>query len=357
MSRYLAERYQGVSPYVPGEQPGPGFVKLNANETTMPPSPRVREALSDALVESLGLYADPHARPLKAAVARALGVDEEAVFVGNGSDEVLGFLFLTTFEEGDALGFPDISYGFYRDYAATFGLAGSPVPLRDDFTLDIEGFRQFKGAVVFANPNAPTGLAVSPDDVRRIAEADPDRLVVVDEAYIDYGAETCVPLVRECPNVVVVQTFSKSRNLAGAHIGFAIGAPELIGNMEDIRFSFNPFSVSALTQAVGAAAVEDKDYLRQCVAQVTRERARLADALAQRGFQVLPSQTNFLFVHHPAFKGGELCDQLRRRAVLIRHFDQPRIRDWNRITVGTAQENDALLAALDDALGEAIGVH
>lgn len=357
MSLYLAERYQGVSPYVPGEQPGPGFVKLNANETTMPPSPQVRAALSDDLVEGLGRYADPHARPLKAALAQVLGVDEAAVFVGNGSDEVLGFLFLTCLDEGDALGFPDISYGFYRDYAATFGLKGVALPLRDDFTLDVPAFQQFEGAIVFANPNAPTGLALSPEAVRSIAEANPGRLVVVDEAYVDYGAESCVSLVEECPNVVVVQTFSKSRNLAGAHIGFAVGNPQLIQNMEDVRFSFNPFSMSALTQAVGVAAVEDGAYLRQCMDQVAEQRTRLVDQLERRGFQVLPSRTNFLFVHHPAFQGNELCEQLWCRFVLIRHFDEPRIRDWNRITVGTAQENEALLAALDDALGEVIGVH
>ncbi|MCI8366819.1 MAG: histidinol-phosphate transaminase [Eggerthellaceae bacterium] len=352
MGKFLNARFDCITPYVPGEQPKGSYVKLNANETSVPPSPRVAEALDRPLIEALGRYADPHARPLKRAVAQALGVDERAVFVGNGSDEVLGFLFLTCLDQGDELAFPDISYGFYRDYATTFGLAGTEIPLTDNFEIDIAKFEAFPGPVVFANPNAPTGLALSPDEIERIVQAQPDRLVVVDEAYVDYGAESCVPLVERYENLVVVQTLSKSRNLAGAHIGFAVAHPGLVQDMEDIRFSFNPFTMSALTQAVGVAAMGDEAYLRQCAEAIVQQRERLGDELSQRGFEVMPSLTNFLFVRHDCFPQDSLAKALKSRGILIRHFDQPRITDWNRITVGTASEIDALLLALDDALAE-----
>jgi len=355
-SRYLNARYRGVTPYVPGEQPRDRtYVKLNANETSVPPSPAVRAALDDALVDGLGRYADPHCTALREAVARALdlgahGLDASCVFCGNGSDEVLGLLFLTCLGEGAPLCFPDVTYGFYRDYAGTFGVPARQVPLRADLSLDVDAFAAAPENVVFPNPNAPTGLAVEPADVERIAAADRGRLVIVDEAYVDYGAATCVPLVASNPNLVVVHTMSKSYNLAGAHVGWCVCAPDLAADLADIKFSLNPFNLSAPTMAIAIAALGDRSYHDACVSAVISERARTTDELVARGFTVLPSLGNFVFATHPALDAVSWNAGLRERGVLCRHFDAPRTRDWLRVTIGTRDEMDAFLSATDELL-------
>lgn len=355
-SRYLNARYRGITPYVPGEQPRDRtYVKLNANETSVPPSPAVRAALDDALVAGLGRYADPHCMPLREAVACALGLDAfgldaSCVFCGNGSDEVLGLLFLAFLGGEAALCFPDVTYGFYRDYAGTFGVRSREVPLRADFSLDVDAFAAARENVVFPNPNAPTGLAVSPAEVERIAASDRARLVIVDEAYVDYGAASCVPLVARNPNLVVVHTMSKSYNLAGAHIGWCVAAPDIVRDLSDVKFSLNPFNLSAPTMAIGVAALGDGAYHDACVASVVRERARTTSELEARGFRVLPSLGNFVFATHPAFRAAAWNAGLRERGVLCRHYDAERIRDWLRVTIGTPGEMDAFLAATDDVL-------
>lgn len=351
-SAFLNPRYAGITPYVPGEQPKDrAYVRLNSNETSLPPSPAVRAALNDALVDGLGRYADPHCMPLREAIAERFGVGAESVFVGNGSDEVLGLLFLAFFGGDARVCFPDITYGFYRDYCGTFGVRFREVALLDDFTLDVDAFAATEEHVVIANPNAPTGLCVPSSDIARIVEARPGRLVIVDEAYVDYGGKSCVPLVADHPNLVVVQTMSKSRNLAGAHIGYAIADPRIVRDLGDIKFSFNPFNLSAPTMAIGIAAMADEAYLAACTGRIIEERGRTMAELTRRGFTVLSSRANFVFATHPALPAEAWNQGLRERGVLCRHYGQARIRDWLRITIGTRDEMDAFLSATDDVLG------
>ncbi|WP_417118357.1 pyridoxal phosphate-dependent aminotransferase [Olsenella phocaeensis] len=353
MSSFLNARYAGMHPYVPGEQPHDrAYVKLNANETSLPPSPAVRAALSDALVNGLGRYADSHCMPLREAVARHFGLTPDRVFAGNGSDEVLGFVFLAFFGGDARVCFPDVTYGFYRDYCSTFGVGYREIPLRDDFTLDVDAFAEAEENVVIANPNAPTGLCVGVDDVRRIAQAQPGRLVVVDEAYVDYGNRSCACLLGECPNLVVVQTMSKSRNLAGAHVGYALASAEVVSDLNDVKFSFDPFNLSAPTMAIGVAAMGDTDYLQECCDRVIAERERVTDGLRARDFELTDSHTNFVFARRDGLDAKAWNAGLRERGVLARHFDAPRTRDWLRVTIGTRDEMDAFLAATDGVLAE-----
>ena len=345
MSEFLAPKYAGLSPYVPGEQPKDRtYVKLNSNETSVPPCPGVAAALADPdLAHNLGRYADPHCMPLRKAVARTLGLTPAEVFCGNGSDEVLGFLLLTFCEPGSRIAFPDVTYGFYRDFSMTQGLDWHQIPLREDFTLDVDAFAAFDGTVVFPNPNAPTGLAIAPSDVERICAAHPERLVIVDEAYVDYGSTSCAPLVRTHRNLVVVHTMSKSRNLAGAHIGWCVAQADLIRDLNDIKFSFNPFNLSAPTMAIGIAALEDEAYFERCTSAICQTRAQTTAALEELGFTVLPSMTNFVFATHPTLEAATWCARLREEGVLTRYYDAPRIANWLRITIGTPQEMDVFL--------------
>jgi len=345
MSEFLASRYEGLSPYVPGEQPKDRtYVKLNSNETSVPPAPGVARALADpALLANLGRYADPHCMPLREAVASTYGLDAAEVFCGNGSDEVLGFLLLTFCEPGSRIAFPDVTYGFYRDFSSTQGLDWTEIPLLDDFTLDVDAFAAFDSTVVFPNPNAPTGLAISPADVVRICETHPGRLVIVDEAYVDYGSQTCALLVRDHRNLVVVHTMSKSRNLAGAHIGWCLAQADLVSDLNDIKFSFNPFNLSAPTMAMGIAALEDEGYFQACTHQIMETRERTRAELEAMGFTVLPSVTNFVFATHPALRAHDWLVRLREAGVLTRYYAAPRIDDWLRVTVGTDEEMDVFL--------------
>lgn len=353
MSEFLARKYAGLSPYVPGEQPKDRtYIKLNANETSVPPCPGVARALADpALVAGLGRYADPHCLPLRTAVADLYGVSPDEVFCGNGSDEVLGFLLLTFCEPGSRIAFPDVTYGFYRDFSATQGLDWTEIALRDDFTLDVDAFAAFDGTVVFPNPNAPTGLAITPDEVARICATHPERLVIVDEAYVDYGNESCVPLVRHHRNLVIVHTMSKSRNLAGAHIGWCIAQADLISDLNDIKFSFNPFNLSAPTMAIGIAALADEAYFHTCTTAICETRDQTRQALERMGFTVLPSRANFLFASHPTLSARDWCARLREAGILTRYYAAPRIDTWLRVTVGTPEEMAAFLEETRRILG------
>lgn len=355
MSEFLASRYANACPYHPGEQPKDrSYIKLNANETSVVPSPKVHEALADpALWQGLGKYADPHCMPLREAVAAAYDLTPAEVFVGNGSDEVLGFIMQTFFQPGTQICFPDITYGFYHDYAATFNLDWETIALKDDFTLDVDAFCASDRHVLIANPNAPTGLAISSEDVERICDSHPERLVVLDEAYADFAGTTCIPLVRKHRNLIVVQTMSKSRNLAGAHIGYAIAQEDLIRDLDDIKFSFNPFNLSAPTMAIGIAALSDPAYYRQTVATTVRTRDESIWSLQEMGFRVLPSQTNFLFATHPTLAADDWCQQLRAAGILTRHYSTPRISNWLRITVGTPDEMEAFIDETSRILQEA----
>ena len=353
MSRFLSPEALRCEPYTPGEQPrDQQYIKLNTNESPFPPSPKVLEALSRAEAEKLCLYSDPTCAALNAAIARRCGLSPENVISGNGSDEILAFAFRAFCGEGKPAAFADITYGFYEAQAALFGLEARRVPLREDFSLSVEDYQDFPGTVVIANPNAPTGMAVPVSDVRRLLEGKTDRVVVVDEAYVDFGAESCVPLVREYENLLVTQTMSKSRSLAGGRIGFALGDPELIADLNRVKYSFNPYNVNRLSLLAGAAAMEDEDYFQSCCRAVRETRAWTVEALEKRGFTVLPSSANFIFAKSDRLPGGELYRRLKENGVLVRWFDKDRIRDFCRITIGSREQMEALAEQIDRLLSE-----
>ena len=354
MSRFLSPEALRLDPYTPGEQPrDQQYIKLNTNESPFPPSPRVLEALSRAEAEKLYLYSDPTCAVLNAAVAKRYGLAPESVVSGNGSDEILAFAFRAFCGEGRPAAFADVTYGFYEAQAALFGLEAKRVPLREDFSLSVEDYMEFPGTVVIANPNAPTGMTVPVPDIRRLLEKDPDRVVIVDEAYVDFGAESCVPLVREYGNLLVTQTMSKSRSLAGGRIGFALGDPALIADLNRVKYSFNPYNVNRLSLLAGAAAMEDEAYFQSCCRTVRENRAWTAGELEKRGFTVLPSSANFIFAGRGPVSGGELYRKLKENGILVRWFDKDRIRDFVRITIGSREQMEALVKMMDRLLAEA----
>lgn len=350
MKKHWSQRIRDMIPYVPGEQPRDRqFIKLNTNENPYPPSPKALEALRAAAGDSLRLYPDPECTELRAAIAAAHGLSPEQVFPGNGSDEVLAFCFQAFFDPDRPVRFADITYTFYAVYASYFGLTPELVPLAEDFTLPVADFlAPGCGGVVLANPNAPTGLAVGLADIRRILEAHRDQVVLVDEAYIDFGGASADVLVPEYDNLVVVRTLSKGHALAGLRVGYALAQPDLIAALKCVRDSINSYTVDRAAQAAAAASLRDAAYFQERTAQVVRTRQRTALALRDMGFAVTDSQANFLFVRHSQVPAKTLLDGLRERGILVRWFDRPRIRDYLRITVGTDGEMDALTAALKE---------
>ena len=350
MKKYWSRRIRDMVPYVPGEQPKDRvFIKLNTNENPYPPSPKALEALRSAADDRLRLYPAPECTRLRAAIAAAHGLSPEQVFAGNGSDEVLAFCFQAFFDPDRPVCFADITYTFYAVYASYFGLTPELVPLAEDFTLPVADFlAPGCGGVVLANPNAPTGLAVELADIRRILEAHRDQVVLVDEAYIDFGGASADVLVPEYDNLVVVRTLSKGHALAGLRVGYALAQPDLIAALRCVRDSINSYTVDRAAQAAAAASLRDAAYFQERTAQVVRTRQRTALALRDMGFAVTDSQANFLFVRHPQVPAKTLLDGLRERGILVRWFDRPRIRDYLRITVGTDGEMDALTAALKE---------
>ena len=352
MSRFFNAALAGLVPYVPGEQPKNvrRLIKLNTNENPYPPAPAVLDALTREETARLRLYSDPACGDFLRALAAALGVGEGQVFASNGSDEALAFAFLAFGAAGTA--FPDLTYGFYPVFARLFGLSAAVVPLRPDFTVAVEDYAGLPGTVFLANPNAPTGLALPRTALRRLLEQDRERLVVVDEAYVDFGGESAVPLLREYDNLLVIGTFSKSRCLAGARLGYAAGPEELIADLNRVKFSFNPYNVNRLTLLAGTAALSEPDYYRRCAERIVAERGRAAEALRALGFSVTDSRANFLFAGCPAgLSGREYYEKLRERGILVRRWELPRIENHVRITVGTGEQMDALLAATKDILG------
>ncbi|HET9955047.1 MAG TPA: histidinol-phosphate transaminase [Polyangiaceae bacterium] len=353
MSKFWSPRVRSLSPYVPGEQPKlEQLTKLNTNENPYGPSPRVRAAVEAALGDSLRLYPDPNSEALCACIARYYGVSPEQVFVGNGSDEVLGFTFLTFFDQAEPILFPDVTYSFYPVYCNLYGLRYEALPLGPKFELDLGAYRRKNGGIVFANPNAPTSRAVSRAEIaQQLLAHNTDSVVVVDEAYVDFGAESVIPLCREYPNLLVVQTLSKSRSLAGLRVGFAIGDAELIAGLNRVKNSFNSYPLDRLAGAAAIAAFEDEAHYQSTRARVIDSREWLTRELERLGFEVLPSAANFVFARHPAWTGSVLMRELRQRAVIVRHFDKPRISDFLRISVGTDAECQRLVRCLTEILG------
>src|SRR5579864_8872379 len=336
MSRFWSRLTQELRPYVPGEQPSmTELVKLNTNESPLGPSPRALEAIRGETADTLRLYPDPQASALRAALAGYHRVRPEQVFVGNGSDEVLAHVFAALLKHDAPLLFPDITYSFYPVYCRLFGIAHEAVPLDQAMQIRVADYRRPAGALILPNPNAPTGVALSRSGVVTLLEEHPDAPVVIDEAYVDFGAETAIPLVASHPNLLVVQTMSKSRALAGLRIGYAIGDSDLIEALTRVKDSFNSYPVGRLAQAGAIASLEDEAYFQQARARVIEGRERLACGLVRLGFDVLPSAANFIFARHRAREGAALAAALRERAVIVRHFAAHRIADYLRISVGT----------------------
>lgn len=349
MNRYWSKRIQDIVPYTPGEQPkDQRFIKLNTNECPYPPSPKAVEAIREAAGDSLRLYPDPECVDLRAAIAQREGLEISQVFCGNGSDEILAFAFQAFFDPEREVVFPRITYSFYPVYTDFFGLERREVPMEPDFSSPIDLLCGNNGGVVLANPNAPTGLAVGLDTVEKLLAANPDVVVIVDEAYVDFGADSAARLIGRYPNLLVVQTTSKSRALAGLRVGWAMGDAGLIDGLRCVRDSINSYTVDRLAQAGAAAAIRDEGYFQSIRRRVIDTREWTERTLREKGFTVLPSQANFLFVSHPDRTGKELLDGLRRRGVLVRWWPIPEIEDWLRISIGTQEEMAALSAALEE---------
>src|SRR6267154_565181 len=354
MSRFWSSLTHDLRPYVPGEQPPAAeLVKLNTNESPLGPSPRVLEAIRGEATDALRLYPDPQATALRAALATYHQVRPEHVFVGHGSDEVLAHAIAALLKHDAPLLFPDITYSFYPVYCRLFGIAYEAVPLDEKMQIRIADYSKPGGALIVPNPNAPTGVALSRAEIATLLAQHPDAPVVIDEAYVDFGAETAIPLVASHRNILVVQTMSKSRALAGLRVGYAIGDADLIEALTRVKDSFNSYPLGRPAQAGAIASLEDEAYFQQSRARVIEGRERLDHGLVLLGFDVLPSSANVVFARHPAREGAALAAALRQRAVIVRHFSAPRISDHLRITVGTDGQIDRLLAALSEILGRA----
>lgn len=352
MSRYWSEVVRKLSPYVPGEQPKlTNLIKLNTNENPYGPSPRVLEAIAHASGDALRLYPDPSSDVLRATIARYHGVTPANVFVGNGSDEVLAHVFLALLRHPRPLLFPDVTYSFYPVYCGLYGIEHEVVPLREDFTIDVADYARPNGGVIFPNPNAPTGHALGLGAIEQLVASCPDSVVVIDEAYVDFGAESAIPLVARYPNLLVVQTLSKSRSLAGLRVGFAVGHPDLVEGLDRVKNSFNSYPLDRLAVAGAVAAFEDDAYFETTRAKVIASREALVAGLVALGFSVVPSTANFVFARHGTRDAADLMARLRERSIIVRHFKLPRIEQHLRITVGTDEACHALLAALAEILG------
>ncbi len=353
MSKYWSDLVARLSPYVPGEQPKiADLVKLNTNENPYPPSPHVIEAIRAAAGDALRLYPDPSSEALRQTIARHHGLHSSQVFIGNGSDEVLAHAFLALLKHEVPVLFPDVSYSFYPVYCALYDIRFEAVPLDAAFALDVAQYVRPNGGIVFPNPNAPTGRAIPRADVERLLRANPDSVVVVDEAYVDFGAESAMTLIDRHPNLLVIQTLSKSRSLAGLRVGFAAGQAPLVEALDRVKNSFNSYPIDRLASAGAIAAYEDDAHFRRTRDAVVATRERLVASLRTLGFEVLPSAANFVFARHPAHDGAALHAALRARGVLVRHFRQPRIAQYLRISVGTDEQCARLLDVLGTLVGE-----
>ena len=352
MSRYLSPTLQDLVPYTPGDIPRRRSVlKLNTNENPYPPPTPVIEAVR-RVADRLQLYPDPNCLKLRQAAAEYYELEPDQIMAGNGSDENLFFALRAFCDAGRPLARPDVTYGCYGVWCGLMHIPQHIIPLEKDFTLDPARYYDLNETIVIANPNAPTGLALDPEEIGAIAAANPDCVVIVDEAYVDFGARSCVPLTRRYENLLVVQTFSKSRQLAGARLGLAIGSRELIADLERVRGSLNPYNVSRTAQAAGTAALYNRGYFEETCRQIAETRAWAAEQLAARGFAMTDSLANFLFVNNGRMSGAAFTEALRRKNVVIRYFDLPRIRPWVRISVGTQEQMEVLLERVDRILQE-----
>ena len=350
MSRFMREKYREMSAYVPGEQPKiDGLIKLNTNESPFPPSPKVQEAVIGA-ANRLNLYSDPTLEKLNRAIADRYRVMPSQVICGNGSDELLAFAFLAF--GGDGAIFPDITYGFYKVWCGLFGVDYHTPNLNKDFTINPNDYKANTSMVVIANPNAPTGVLLPIEDIRDILMANPDHVVLIDEAYIDFGGTSALSLIDEFENLLVVRTCSKSRSLAGARLGYAMGSTKLIEDLNKIKFSFHPYNVNSMTAAAGIAAMEDEDYFINCCNSIIENREYTKSFLLKMGFELTDSSANFVFAKYPRISGSKLANMLRMEKILVRHFEQPGISDYLRITVGSREQMKYLEMTISKLLRE-----
>jgi histidinol-phosphate aminotransferase len=347
---FLNQKFQELVPYTPGEQVDEeSFIKLNTNESPYPPAPSVQAAVAEAS-QTLNRYSDIAVEAVAKPLAEYLGVEQKQLFLGNGSDEVLSYLFQGFTEKGIA--FPDVTYGFYQVYSGLYHVDATVVPLKEDFSLELTDYDALSGTVIFANPNAPTGIYLSQTEICAFIEKHPERLVIVDEAYIDFSGESMVSLINRYKNLLVVGTFSKSRQLAGARLGFGVGNAALIADMNRLRFSLNPYNINSLTQAAGGAVLKEQAYVDEKIQETIRVREWSKQELTALGFEQTDSQGNFLFARHPKMAGDALFQALRERKILVRWFNQPRTKEYLRITVGTQEQMEQLAAALRSILEE-----
>lgn len=350
MSRFLREKYMSMEPYTPGEQPQmKDLIKLNTNENPYPPSPKVIAAIVEGNTGDLLRYPDPEAREIVETVAEHYGVAPENVAVGNGSDEILAFVYMAF---GEKVYFPSISYGFYPVFAETFMCDFKPIPLDEGLAIRPDDYMGLDGTIILANPNAPTGMTLEPGELEDIVKTNPDNLVVIDEAYADFGTESSIPLTQKYDNVLVVQTLSKSRSLAGMRIGLAIGPKEIIEDINKMKFSFNPYNLDRLAIRAGAAAIKDDEYFKETRGKVIKTREWFTEKMREIGFTVLPSKANFVFCRSDKIDGTEYFNELRKRAVVVRHWDKDPIRDYVRITIGRDEDMERLIEVTEEILCE-----
>lgn len=348
--RFWSPEVRDLEPYVPGEQPKiQNLLKLNTNENPYPPSPKVVDAVQAVLThqaDALRLYPDPDATALKQAIAKQQNVDVSQVFVGNGSDEVLAHIFKAFFIQQEPILYPDITYSFYPVYSQFFGVQTKQIPLNEKFEIDISDYEQENGGIIITNPNAPTSIALGLDKIEQVLKANPNRVIVIDEAYVDFGAESAVELVSRYENLVVCQTTSKSRSLAGLRVGFAIAQAHLIAALEAVKNSFNSYPIDRFAIAAAVASFEDQDYFQEQCEKVIASREKLVANLTELGFNVLPSKANFIFATHSLHDAAQLAEKLREQGIIVRYFNKPRINQFLRITIGTDEQNQRLVDTL-----------
>ena len=351
MSKFWSQRTHELDPYTPGEQPqDTQYIKLNTNENPYPPSPLALKAMQQAVSDDLRLYSDPNANKLKQAIADFHQVDISNVFVGNSSDEVLAHSFAALLKHDKPLLYPDISYSFYPSYIKLFNIHAKAIPLDDDLCINFDDYTQDNGSIVFPNPNAPTGIVITLDIIEALVQNNPDSVILIDEAYVDFGAESAIPLTQKYPNIVVVQTFSKSRSLAGLRLGFAIASAELVNGMERVKNSFNSYPIDRIAIEGGTASIQDTAHFEETCQKIISTREKTSDVLKELGFSILPSSSNFVFASHNKIPAEDLYLELKKQGVLVRYFNKPRIDNYLRITIGTDKEMKVLIEKLEKIL-------
>ena len=351
MSKFISSRFSQLKEYVPGEQPRDfNYIKLNTNESPYPPAPLVIEALNKAEIENLRLYSDPECKALREALSNHYNISAKNVMIGNGSDDILMYVFMAYCDQTTGVSYPDISYGFYPVYADLFSIRKNEIPLSEDFTINTDDYLNVGTTVVIANPNAPTGACLSVNDIEKIVISNPNNVVVIDEAYIDFGGDSCIPLTKKYDNLLIIQTYSKSRSFAGARLGYAIGNEALIADLNKLRYSTNPYNINRLTQLAGIAAINEQAYYDKNNLEIIQTREYTNEKLRNLGFQLTDSKANFIFAKHPQLEGKKVYEGLKTRGILVRHFSNPKISDYVRISIGTKDQMDSMIDSLKEML-------